>query len=163
MPWGDLQWGSCQYDTIADMYYRMLLCDSVQDALAAIGAEISFDRMMDFEIFKETILNEAKDDAKLDDDPEYWDEQIAALEKANNMDELFVCWRGCAHDLWYALNTAKDVFINLNISDIPKSATVGPPMNLAVQADNPVLGIIAALLKQEGYIKDEDSFKNFDT
>jgi hypothetical protein len=150
MAWGDLQWGSCQYDTIADMYNRLTADEK------SVDITVSFGKIGDFDELKAGWLAKVKQEAEDDSDDIYWEnywtKQIDAIDKAKNLDELFCAWRDTSHDLWYALETAKGFFEDLKMDG-----------ELLEETSNFPLGVVAYLLVKCDLITDIDSFKHFDT
>jgi len=147
------------------------LPDSVQTQL---GFDDPLTPLSHEEVFQTLEVMILKDSSDLvSDECMTQDERCAVLkkyktccnEKEFSLDPAMEILRGLAHDLWTAADQLiKLIYPNLEIQtqQLTKDSK-GPEWNKIVQSGNSLTGTQCYLLKKYGWIKNEDSFKDFDT
>jgi hypothetical protein len=160
------RWGSCQYiplNGIFDLYFSMRETLGVPDILNLLGITMIlgkafkesdiFDRNMFGSYIREEYI---KSDVYSKEEIEHF---ISLANCCQSFDDMFLFHRHCAGDLWSAIpEVARFAFGKYKIK-MPKS----PEKGWKYQFENFKLGILAALLVDNGYVKNERSFYNFDT
>lgn len=122
-------WGSCQYDQIAELY-EMGMRHGPEEAVRLLKAE-------GFEI--EYTINKR---------------MIDALEEGV-LGEILGSWKDCAHDLWFALNSAADMIFTHDIY----IAQGGREL----ENDSPVRIALIAIFCTWYCLSCEDDYKGFAT
>lgn len=176
------EWGSCQYSGALAMYkaYFKLKEKGVLDFLRfEYGYDVSFSGVRDDEnaidmYFKilahkrnwDFDLYDYDETEKLD---ERWQKTVWGIRRAQSADDLFFIGRNASSDLWHtAPHVAESYFIGLEMKNMPDCDNQtglerGPVGNLCAQSDNVKTGLCCALLKDYGLVKNERSFRGFDT
>lgn len=186
---GDLglnDWGSCQYDDaskIYQLYFAIRKDLSEKDTLDLLGIKFSFDDIKPIKksvsLFARYMRDEQKESAASDLDycrsekekletikysKEDEEELEASLAKVKSFDGMFACLKNEAWDLWAAAPFIFEyAFKSPILKGVPKAGGHGPRLNVLSQNENFEVGIMCALLKDKGLVKDETSFAGFDT
>jgi len=155
---GDMVWGSCQYDTAADTFYKIK-----ENGFGDI--EIKFDSIRPIKEIRE----QAHDyfEREYWSDPfwiEYKDEQQKTISKIKSIEDCFTLCRDSAWDLWGAAPTICSwVFENYQTSEInDRHDGVGPIGNWNAQAENDRTGVHCAALNIHANVP-VSAFMDFDT
>lgn len=150
----EFDWGSCQYDTAAEIYHQLL--DKQLD-------ETKFVESKKIEPDLDALRKEFIDNAKaiLDDDEEELKKELIRISKATTPEDFFNIARELAWDLWSAIFIA-DYFIDYDIREELELETFGPILNRLAQGENFRVAVLAYLLTKY-YETDEEAFKHFDT
>jgi len=158
---GDLVWGSCQYDTAADTYHTLL-----RNAPESIE-EYPYSSRREFLAIRNNAvayLTEYYDDPIWADDPEWVSRRLEAMRNVSSIEEIFGVLRNSAWDLWKAAPMVCEwVFADLQMPEIAdRTDGVGPHYNMIAQGENDRTGTYCALLTFNAGV-DESAFMNFDT
>jgi hypothetical protein len=108
-------------------------------------------------------LYDYKETEKLD---ERWKKTIWGIRRAQSGDDLFFVGRNASSDLWNtAPHIAQSYFVGLEMENVNRTTglEIGPVGNISVQSTNVGTGLCCALLMDYGIVKNEKSFKGFDT
>lgn len=169
---GDMCWGSCQYDAAAEMYYELLKTEAETNRDAILNHfEQSLGVSLSAEVVYDKLMNEMKDtwDPATDDgDQEMYDGVLEAVagNSEKTISSCFSLCRDMSWDLWAAAPyIAGLVFPNLDLTKIlktPEGETFGPTLNQLVQSYNGPTGFCCWLLKSFGFAEEPD-FIDFDT
>lgn len=172
MAWGDFTWGSCQYDSAADFYKKVVGTKrTIGGKLAKKGITATWKRVRDWGEIKRLAVKYFEKHYFTNPDwtedfwtPEEVKEKRNALLVVESIDGLFEYCKNMSWDLWCAApRIAQWAFVDLKLHDVPKPTDVrGPIMNQVVQSDNYNVGVYCALLNAY-FDVDEKSFKGFDT
>ena len=167
---GDLVWGSCQYDTAADTYYNLLrnAPESLRD-VAYVGRVRPIEHIISR---AQNYVQEWKQDLLFEyeghDQEEWASNWVRRTEKeVNNLstiEDCFALLRNKACDLWHAAPRVCDwVFTHCKLNEIAdRTDGVGPVMNMISQGENDRTGTYCALLTFHAGV-DESAFMGFDT
>lgn len=168
-------WGSCQYETAYETYSKILAEKTFNKGLKAVGAKVTFKRICTLDEVKKQILKEKTIFWEEDDSysKKHNKKNMKALTAAKSVDDLMVMLRSAAWDLWNAAPYISELFFEGLKVVTPKTKGFGPVMNInkilnwdhrqIVQSENVLVGVYCALLKQYKLVKNESSFKDFDT
>lgn len=166
MPFGNLIWGSCQYDTAADFYLNYVKEDSdkMKRKLSKVGVKFEFTQVNSFEVIKQAAREFFQKNYFEDD---FWKEEVPDMRqkfnRIKNINGLFNFMRNQAFDLWTAAHLiAEWTFKNLKIVCPDNSETYGPSLNQVVQMENNRTGLYCLLLTKYADVS-ERAFKGFDT
>lgn len=181
------KWGSCQYSGALAMYNAYFLKRKTHSKSAILGYLeyefnyiISFDNIRNdenaiieyFNIFNKLRKWNMKNliDYNILEKLDKNDQEIIwNIRRACSGDDLFFIGRNSSSDLWHtALKIANAYFVNLKIENTPNCENpigieTGPIGNICAQADNIQTGICCALLIDYEIVKNEKSFRKFDT
>jgi hypothetical protein len=156
---GDLHWGSCQYDTAANTYHQIL-----RNGFGDI--EVTFDGLRPFKEIKAIVYDYFQEEYW---DDEFWleykDDQEKEIEAMTTIKDCFVLLRNQAWDLWSAAPMICDwVFLNFETSEIAdRTDGRGPSGNQMVQAENDRTGVYCAALHLHADVPEEAFSCGFDT
>lgn len=170
MPFGDLSWGSCQYDTAADFYWEIESTKAgIRRKLTSKGISFEFKKIRSWDEIKKIAEDHFRENYwESEDWADYWEKgekekRIKAFKRIKNVDGLFEYCKNQAWDLWCAApRIANWVFEGLKLKGVKKAGGVGPVMNVLVQSDNFKVAVYCALLNAYLGTK-EKSFTGFDT
>ena len=182
--WGNLEWGSCQYDTACAMFKTLeLLNEHGYDPTEVIGWG-PINSLVKLRVIKKDVLLKIIDDRLenvkeyLEDDPECYTEELELLKNertkvettnvndVKDLDKAFVLLKESSWDLWSAAAVISSASFCTDFSNLKsvKSKGVGPILNVQVQSGNYLTGLQCYMLFYHGYVTDPDeSFSGFDT
>lgn len=185
--WGDLEWGSCQYDTAVAMFRTLdTLNANGYDPTEIIGWG-KIDTLIKNNVDKKMILlrllndrvvdvNEMLSEANEEEDYNYYfaklttlKEHIASVKSDDNVkdiDIIFKILRKSSWDLWSAADHVCNRVFGTNFGDLKSimSPGVGPSLNVAVQSGNNLTALQCYMLYRCGYVSNPDvAFNGFDT
>ena len=158
---GDMVWGSCQYDTAADTYHKIMKAAPENIEEYPYSSRRGF-----LEIRNNAVayLTEYYDDPIWADDPEWINRRLEAMRNVSSIEEIFGVLRNSAWDLWNAApRVCEWVFADLQMPEIAdRTDGVGPIGNIMSQAENDRTGTYCAFLSIYAGV-DETAFMGFDT
>jgi len=160
------RWGSCQYSGALwfyDTFMAMREDLSLEDTLEVLSVEVDLLPKQKVDILKSDLLHdlELEEDDWEGLDEDYITGLIEQLRDATRVEEVFDVLRGWSWDLWSAAEYVGDKLVgNITAPDAPG---VGPVLNIVVQSENFRTGLRCAMLKELGYVEDDECFKDFDT
>ena len=163
------RWGSCQYSSALatyDLYFEMRKELSRQETLDLLGVKFKFDEENSFADIQQRFIDKIDDrySHRVYTEEEEKKDKVKDARRCNNFSDIFYMARSSSWDLWGAAPfVAKLAFENYKLKNVPKSAGTGPVCNVIAQSVNLEVGLLCALLKDYGLIKDEKSFADFDT
>jgi len=164
----DESWGSCQYDSAANMYAMLMTFEDVKEVMKRFDIVAKPRDVNDF-IFTR-FLYEFLDDID-DNDLEF----LTGLYDAINDNyprkpkyaatSMFAVCRDAAWDLWSAAPfIAKICFAEIDISKIPLNENVkGPTLNRLCQSENNNVAVFCYLLTKFGFVEGTEPFIDFST
>ena len=165
-------WGSCQYDTAADTYHKLLrnAPESLRD-VAYVGRVRPIEHIISR---AQNYVQEWKQDLLFDYEglgqkqKEWASNRVRRTEEEVNnistIEDCFTLLRNQADDLWHAAPKVCDwVFTICKLNDIAdRTDGVGPIGNIMSQAENDRTGTYCAFLSLYAGV-DESAFMGFDT
>ncbi len=161
-------WGSCQYSSakwLYDLYFELREKSSFEEALKELNIKVSFSGRADFDEIKHDFVADFDEEWRdLDKD---WQEDVKEdfeqMRKATKVEDFFIFLRDYCYDLWGAAPLiASYAFQDLDIT-VEDSPGYGPVFNVMAQNENFDVAVCCILLKEFGYIEDEDCFSGFAT
>lgn len=162
------EWGSCQYSGALAMYNAYFLKRKTHNKSAILDyLKYEFNYIISFDSIRndeDAIIEYLNNISKKLDKNDQW-----TIRRACSGDDLFFIGRSSSSDLWHtALRIANAYFVNLKIENTPDCENPigiekGPIGNICAQADNIQTGIYCALLVDYEIVKNEKSFRKFDT
>ena len=161
----DESWGSCQYDSAANMF-AMLMAQDVKDVMKQFHI-IAEPRDINDSLFAR-FLNEFIGNC---DDIEESKMQYDIIndnyprKPVYEVASMFRVCRDSSWDLWSAAPFIAEIcFSKLDISGIPKNENVnGPILNRLCQSENNDVAVYCYLLSCFGFVNDTEPFIDFDT
>ncbi len=164
-------WGSCQYSSakwLYDLYFKLREESSFEEVLESLNirvSSISVNSRLDFDAIKHDFVDYF--DEEWDDLAPDWQEDVAddyrEMKKATKVEDLFEFLRNMAWDLWGAApRIASCAFPGLDIK-VEESPGYGPVFNILTQSENFEVAVCCILLKEFGYVENEDCFSGFCT
>lgn len=181
------EWGSCQYSGALAMYkaYFKLREKYERDTILAylkyeFNYQITFDSIEDdTTAINNFFLSYGKcrgwkftdlyDDDEIESLDKYDSKLLYSIRLAKSADDLFFVGRNASSDLWdTAPRVCESYFKNFKAENLPDcdnpiGLEKGPVGNICVQSTNVFVGLCCALLVDYELVKNENSFKGFDT
>lgn len=157
---GDMVWGSCQYDTAADTYHKIMKApESIEEY--PYPSRRGFLAIRNIAV---VYLTEYYNDPIWADDPEGVSRRLEAMRNVSSIEEIFDVLRNSSWDLWNAApKVCEWVFADLQMPEIAdRTDGVGPIGNIMAQAENDRTGTYCAFLSLYAGV-DETAFMGFDT
>jgi len=163
---GDLCWGSCQYDAAAEMYRQLCITakECGRSRILTIFEANTF-RQQSEEAVYAAICHIYRGSTEDEEELAHVNKVIAVYPEPTVSNCFKIC-RSLAWDLWStAPEIACIVFPDLDLTKVPdthKDKLFGPLLNQIVQSGNDRTGFCCWLLESFGYATEAD-FMDFDT
>lgn len=165
-------WGSCQYDTAANMFTMLMTHDikAVMEKFKIIAVPRDIDDCIWARFVHDFLQVGDTVDSWADDWP-YMENHIMAIcenyprKPQYAVEAMFHVCRDSSFDLWSAAPLIADVcFTKLDISNIPENGDMkGPPLNQFCQSENNNVAILCYLMTKFGFVDGTEPFTDFDT
>lgn len=159
---GDMVWGSCQYDTAADTYHKLMKAAPENPLVnPPYSSRREIFAIRDYAV---AYLTQYYSDPVWADDPEGVSRRLEAMRNVSSIEEIFGVLRNSSWDLWNAApRVCEWVFADLQMPEIAdRTDGVGPIGNIMSQAENDRTGTYCALLTFHAGVN-ESAFMGFDT
>jgi len=164
IPFDVNRWGSAQYSGAVffyDLFFEIRNDLSFEDTLEVLNCKVSFSTVVEQKNAIEGLKAHIVEDFQgiLEEDKALH----TSLEASETIPDIFAVLRMMSFDLWSAAPFVADYCFEDLDREAPIAPGIGPIYNKLAQSENFETGLCCAILKEFGFVKDDECFSGFDT